>query len=71
MFCSSAPVIGLSIPVSWAVSRAAVTERQERRAALTGRQWSEFMLKLETAGLESKLAQRVIESKGRRSRLLI
>jgi len=46
------------------VSRAAVTERQERRAALTGRQWSEFMLKLETAGLESKLAQRVIESKG-------
>ena len=46
------------------VSRAALTERQERRAALTGRQWSEFMLKLETAGLEYKLAQRVIESKG-------
>ena len=33
-------------------------------APLTGRQWSEFMLKLETAGLEYKLAQRVIESKG-------
>jgi len=29
-----------------------------------GAQWSEFMLKLERAGLDYKLAQRVIESKG-------
>lgn len=46
------------------VSRDALTGRQLTRAPLTGRQWSEFMLKLETAGLEYKLAQRVIESKG-------
>jgi hypothetical protein len=46
------------------VSRADLTGRQLNRGALSGRQWSEFMLKLETAGLESKLAQRVIESKG-------
>jgi hypothetical protein len=46
------------------VSHTALTGHELSRAPLTGRQWSEFMLKLETAGLESKLAQRVIESKG-------
>ena len=38
--------------------------RELNRGALSGHQWNEFMLKLETAGLEYELAQRVIESKG-------